>query len=303
MVIHWWLAENNTKGVQVFLKHAFEMEHISTEKRVLELVSRFDSLTSFKNFKLDGKIFDKRDLKERQRERLRKIQNLIDTKKDVRTNFVIYVYTRFADGAADLITSLTAEKMVEKGSINPFLAKALGLRSFDDLARYFVVQTIGRSLGTSFGTVLEITIRAISCGEKGEWWDVVNGDNVWSIKSGPNDMNKDQVTEFSKRAKKAITLNLKPRILMTYGKKPSDVITNTLNDNQLDPAQFTATGKAVYELVIGDPKYHKILLNVFSSYKREGKTLLELVDDLVKIVSLQFKDKYSNVDDLLENTF
>ena len=295
----------NKKVVRDFLRHAFEMENISDEKRISELVNRFDSLDSFKSFDLTKTIFQKYDLKESQRERLRKIQKLIDTKKDVRTNFVTYVYTRFADNAADLITGLTAEKMVEESSINPFLAKALGLNSFDDMARYFVVQTISRSLVTSFGTVLETMIRAISYGEKGEWWDVVSGDNMWSIKSGPNDMNKDQVTEFSKRAKKAkdTNKNAKPRILMTYGKRPWGVITNTLRGNDLDPAQYTATGKEVYKLVTGDAKYHVILLQIFSSYKRQGKTLLDLMDEKVKDLSEQFKSKYPDVDHLLDNTF
>ncbi len=281
------------------------MENISNEERISELVNCFDSLESFKKFDLNGKIFQKRDLNDRQKERLKKIQNLIDTKKDARTNFVTYVYTRFADNAADLITGLTAEKMVEESSINPFLAKALGLHSLDDLARYFVVQTISRSLVTSFGTVLETTIRAISCGEKGEWWDIVKGDNMWSIKSGPNDMNKDQVTEFSKRAKeaKAGNKNAKPRILMTYGKKPWSVITDTLSGNGLDPAQHTATGKQVYELVTGDARYHVILLQIFSSYKRQGKTLLDLIDEKVKDISEQFKSKYPDVDRLLDSTF
>lgn len=299
------MAENDTGGVQVFLEHAFTMEKISSKKRVKQLVRKFDSMDSFKNYDFDQKIFDKRDLRDSQRERLRKIQSLIDTKKDVRTNFVTYVYTRFADNAADLITGLTAEKMVEEGSINPFLAKALGLTSFEDLARFFVVQTISRSLVTSFGTVLETTIRAISCGKKGEWWDVVKGVNMWSIKSGPNDMNKDQVKEFSRNAKKALeeNQNAKPKILMTYGKKPMDVIIDTLKKNELDPAEYTATGKAVYKLLTGDAAYHTNLLNVFSSYKRQGKTLLVLIDEKVKDISKQFKAISRDVDSILDKTF
>ncbi|WP_428325938.1 PmeII family type II restriction endonuclease [Nitrosopumilus sp.] len=299
------MVQNTKDGVQEFLRHAFTMEKISTEKRISDLVSRFDSLESFKNLDVSKKIFEKRDIREAQRERLRKIQNIIDTRKDIQTNFVTYVYNRFAENAADLISGLTAEKMVEESSINPFLAKALGLDNFDDLARYFVVQTMSRSLVTSFGTVLEIIIRVISCGQKGNWWDVVEGDNLWSIKSGPNDMNKDQVTEFSKRAIKAnkANKNSKPRILMTYGKKPHSVISDTLKGKNLDPAKYTATGKQVFELVTGDPNYHSTLLKIFSNYKRQGKTLLEMMDEKVEDLSKQFKQKYKNTNKLLDDTF
>ncbi len=39
--------------------------------------------------------------------------------------------------------------MIDESAINPILAKALGFKDFDSLARFYVYQRIGRSLVTS----------------------------------------------------------------------------------------------------------------------------------------------------------
>ena len=96
--------------------------------------------------------------------------------------------------------------MIRDSSINPFLAKSLGLNDFESLARYYVFQHVGRSVVTSFGSNMEQMIKVLFTGERGVWWDVVRKTKkihyYVSVKSGANDMDKDQAVHFASEAKK-----------------------------------------------------------------------------------------------------
>jgi len=113
---------------------------------------------------------------------------------------------QFSKRMLENINSLDAEKMIETNAINPILVKALGL-GLEDAARYYVYQRIQRSIVTSFGSDMEFIVKRSIEGERGEWWDVVKKyDDVHyyvSVKSGPSDMDKDQVDHFAERAKKS----------------------------------------------------------------------------------------------------
>jgi len=220
--------------------------------------------------------------------------------------------SEFISNAANLINDLSAERMIEESAINPILAKALGFKDFDSLARFYVIQRIGRSLVTSFGMKMENLIKLVVDGEKGEWWDVVKKSNnvnfYVSVKSGPRDMNKDQTTEFSRRAKEIMKKDPKahPLIGMGYGKKVWPVITATLKKQELDPEHHAYVGKNLYALLSGKKDFHKKLLDFVVNVESDvikGKTILELIDDKVNDIAGQFKKKYKTVDDLLLDTF
>jgi len=219
---------------------------------------------------------------------------------------------KFSSKAYEIISKLSAERMVNENAINPFLAKALGFQDFDSLARFYVYQRVGRSLVTSFGMVLEHVIRAIIDGGKGDWWDVVKVSakkNYYiSVKSGPRDMNKDQTIEFSRRAKEVMRGSNKayPLIGMAYGKKVWPVITDTLQKQGLDPQKHALAGKRLYEELTGDKNFYKKMLDMLTKVESKeagGKTILDLVEEKVKEVSNDFKKKYKDVDDLLSDTF
>ena len=218
----------------------------------------------------------------------------------------------FIKNASIIIGKLSAERMIEESAINPILAKALGFKDFDSLARFYVYQRIGRSLVTSFGMKMENLVKIVVDGEKGEWWDVVKkSDKVnyyVSVKSGPRDMNKDQTVEFSRRAKEVMRKDSKahPFIGMGYGKKAWPVITDTLKKQDLDPDRHSFVGKKLYDLLSGEKDYYKKLLDFVVNVESEviqGKTILELIDDKVNEISAGFKKRYKSVDDLLLDTF
>ncbi len=218
----------------------------------------------------------------------------------------------FITRATEIIDDLSAEKMIEESAINPLLAKALGLKDFDSLSRFYVYQRIGRSLVTSFGMRMEKLVELVIGGGKGEWWDVVKNStkaNYYvSVKSGPRDMNKDQTVEFSRRAKKIMKddPNAHPFIAMGYGKKAWPVITDTLLKEGLDPEKHSYVGKELYAFLSGEENYYTKLLDFVVNAESEatkGKTILQMIDEKVVEIRNDFSARYKTVDELLLDTF
>ncbi|RLF03708.1 MAG: hypothetical protein DRK00_08370 [Thermoprotei archaeon] len=219
---------------------------------------------------------------------------------------------RFIRKAIQSINKLTADTLVREAAINPFLVKALGIRDFGSLARFYVYQRVGRSLVTSFGTTIEKVIRALAGGRKAGWWDVVaniRGTTYYmSVKSGPRDMDKDQVQHFASRAKDLLRREpgALPVIAMGYGKEPMGPISPTLRDEGLDPEKHTLTGKGLYEAITGQRESYKRLLELMSDVAEDvlgGTRIIELIEDRVEEIAEEFRRRYRTVDDLLLDTF
>ena len=217
----------------------------------------------------------------------------------------------FIEKAISIIEKLSAEKMIEESAINPLLAKALGLNDFNSLAKFYVYQRVGRGLVTSFGTSIEKLVNLIIGGEKGTWWDIVKKTkrvNYYiSVKSGPRDMNKDQVVEFSRRAKLIMKEDRKayPLIAMGYGKKVWSVIPSTLKSQGLDPKKHALAEKRLYKVLTGEADYGTKLLKliVVQSKVSSKGTVVDVLEKKVITIAHDFKRKYRNVDELLNDTF
>lgn len=219
---------------------------------------------------------------------------------------------KFIEKGIKNIKELTAEEMIRDAAINPFLVKALGIDDFDSLARFYVYQRVGRSLVTSFGTTIEKMVVALSGGEKVTWWDTkvsIQGTPCYlSVKSGPRDMDKDQVQHFARMARELRSRepNAVPIIAMGYGREPLGVIAPTLRQEGLDPDRNTLTGKKLYETITGQQNYHKRLLEITSAValrELSGKRIIQIIEEKAKEISEAFKRKYKTVNDLLLDTF
>lgn len=220
---------------------------------------------------------------------------------------------KFVKNGMENIKGLTVEKMIREASINPFLVKALGITDFDSLARFYVYQRIGRSLVTSFGmTVMEQFVKTLGGGKKGQWWDIKiprEGKALHiSVKSGPRDMDKDQVVHFSREARTLISEDPSaiPLIAMCYGREPLGPIASTLRNEGFDPDETTLTGKELYETLTGQPDYHIKLMELTGKVALktlQDKKFIDIIESKVKEVAEGFKKKYKNVDDLLLDIF
>lgn len=220
---------------------------------------------------------------------------------------------KFVNNGMDNIKELTAETMVKEASINPFLVKALGITDFDSLARFYVYQRIGRSLVTGFGMiVMEHFVRTLGGGKKGQWWDIKipREDKILhiSVKSGPRDMDKDQVVHFAREARTLIKENSSavPLIAMCYGREPLGVIAGTLRNEGFDPDETTLTGKELYKTLTGQPDYHIKLMELTGRVALktlQEKKFIDIIESKVKEIAEDFKRKYKTVDDLLLDIF
>jgi hypothetical protein len=219
---------------------------------------------------------------------------------------------KFVRKSLQNIDELTAKELIQDSAINPFLVKALGISDFDALARFYVYQRVGRSIVTSFGTVIEKMVEALAGGTSGTWWDVVTdigGTKYYmSVKSGPRDMDKDQVQHFAQRARELLQTepNAHPIIAMGYGKGPMGVISPTLRNERLDPDRHTLTGKQLYDTITGVPDYHKKLLQLTSEaavQALQGSKIIEIIENKVNGIAGDFKRRYKTVDELLWDTF
>lgn len=209
------------------------------------------------------------------------------------------------------LDALSAEKLVNTSAINPVLVKALGL-SLEDTARFFVYQRIQRSVVTSFGSDMEFIVKRAMGGKRGVWWDVVKKtkdvDYFVSVKSGPSDMDKDQVDHFAQKAKAEMEKNPKayPIIGMAYGKNLWGVIGKTLLNNGLDPTKHAIFGKKLYNQLTNDPQHYKKLLAAVERGEQKvfgNKTIIEVIEDKVKTITSDFRKKYKDIDELLEDTW
>jgi hypothetical protein len=207
---------------------------------------------------------------------------------------------------------LTANKLVEEGAINPFLVKALGITDFDSLAKFYVYQRVGRSLVTSFGAAIEHLVRALARGTRQGWWDAVQtiGGTPYfmAVKSGPRDMDKDQVKYFAQKAREILKQdpNAVPVIAIGYGRTPWPIIVKTLEEEGLDPKKHLLVGRELYARITGQPDYHGKLLIITDRVALKelaGKKVIDIIEDKVKEVARDFKKKYKTVDDLLLDTF
>ncbi len=73
----------------------------------------------------------------------------------------------FASRAAELITGITPKDLVDEGGLNPYMVVSLGIKNIRDAVELFVYRRVERSLGTSFGNVIEAFLRDLLGGIRG----------------------------------------------------------------------------------------------------------------------------------------
>jgi len=220
---------------------------------------------------------------------------------------------------------------VLEGGVNPYLFASLGVKDFEDVAYFFVQKRVERSLGTSFGSVIEEFLRELLSGKSGKdypgcrgrgakqwvcWWDIViegvykeSGTTfkgrVVSVKSGPADINKDILSEFAREATQAEGQGYRPYLALTYGSQAFNVV-NTLSESLRvagarvdDPGQYVLVGRKVYEALLGQDVYDYVIKR--ASEIRVDVDLRALIDEKVKEIAEQLRIRYRDVNELLRH--
>jgi len=222
----------------------------------------------------------------------------------------------FVSKVKNLIESISAESLIEGGGINPYMVKTLGMKSIKEAVNFFVHRRVERSLGTSFGIVLDNLIRVLLGGMKGKdltkqygnwigWWDAVLPDRkiVISIKSGPADMDKDQVLYFAERAREARKHGFRPFLVFAYGKHAFPVIERYLREEGFPPDEYLRIGREIFEEFLLDSEYYKEVLRICEVAGKDIGDVFELIEKKIESLTEELEKRYQgSLDRLLENT-
>jgi len=231
----------------------------------------------------------------------------------------------FAAKAKELIEKISVEHLVEEGGLNPYMVAALGIDSIEDAVELFVYRHVERSLGTSFGTVIENFLRELLGGKSGKeadprcrgrekqkpwicWWDIVlmqkfveegreYRGTVLSVKSGPADINKDIVERFIEHAREAEANGYRPYLVLTYGRRAFTVAESTLRGWGLDPGKYLLVGREIFKKFLGDPNYYERVIDLIRA-AGGGLDVFELMEKKVRELVEELRKTYG--DDVLK---
>lgn len=235
----------------------------------------------------------------------------------------------FVRKAASLINGISVENLLEEGGLNPYMTASLGINSIDSAVELFVYRRVERSLGTSFGNVIEAFLRDLLGGISGKdmdsqcrgrkrkreerrpwvcWWDIIipevyikkgkkyKGVAI-SVKSGPADINKDIVERFIQHAKEAEKHGYKPYLILTYGKQAFTVASSTLKDWGLNPEEYLLVGRQIFDEFLGDPSYYERVIDLIKKVGFEVD-IFELMNKKIEELSDILRQKYG--DDVIQ---
>lgn len=269
---------------------------INKEKTAL-LIQNFKTLGSFKNADFAGGYSEIR-LNQRQRERLESLKELVDGSAPIKENWIRFLTIKFVKRHTENIRSLSLDDLI----INPFLIKALNLSSPRELIRFSVYHTSAISIVTSMGFTLESMLGRTGArmGRKKEWYDVVKkkyGKSYWiQVKSGPNDVNKDQVVHMSKEFDSKESSTDLPRLGILYGKKTMNTISLNHIKTYLNKwSKRLLIGRELWEFVSDEKNFHKKVLAVIDSVSTnllKGKSINQEIENAIKRITKEFESRY-----------
>lgn len=183
-------------------------------------------------------------------------------------NFLGSICRDFTGRQLVMVENLTLGKIHP----NPFLIRALNLDSPEEVVRLNVYMTATRSIVTSMGFFIQKLL--ISCSESAEsppgksGWDAIkttsDGEKCWiQVKSGPNDMDKDQIVYWAAKIEEKINEGDRAYIGIAYGKRTNKTVTLGLLKQILPNSEMiTLIGRELWDFVSEDTRYTVNLFEV-----------------------------------------
>ena len=246
--------------------------------------------------------------------------SLLELGKEHREVLALRHIQEFVRHAKELIDGIKPEHLIEEGGLNPYMVAALGVDSIEEAVELFVYRRVERSLGTSFGNVIEAFLRDLLGGRSGKdmdprcrrrgkkpwicWWDIViprefekDGKKyrgiAISVKSGPADLNKDIIERFIQHAKEAEDNGYKPYLVLTYGKRAFTVAESTLRTWGLNPKEYLLVGRDIFKEFLGDPDYYERAIDLMRSVSGEID-IFELMERKIKELTEILRKRYGD---------
>lgn len=279
--------------------------------RARSIASYFLSLDEFMTLKskdlgsiktVSGK---KVELSKQEIETIKIIQksNLVDPKLTTAQNYLSAVARAFTKRQLSMIRELSLDKI----NVNPFLVKALNLHNPEEVVRLNVYMVTTRSIVTSMGFFIQNLLIASSeraeGGPEGSGWDLVKVDakskRHWiQIKSGPNDMDRDQVVYWAQKINEKVLRGDKAYIGITYGKRSMKTVTFGILKQLLpDWEMKTLIGKELWDFVSDDPNYHAKLfdtLRVSAQQILHSSSISDEIEKCITRVRKEFIERYGD---------
>jgi|SRR5882672_6450995 len=175
-----------------------------------------------------------------------------------------------------------------------------------------ITMNTSRSIVTSMGFYLEQLVWAssddIEKAPRDSNWDFKltrGGRDHWlQIKSGPNDMDKDQISHWAKRIEEKISAGGEAYLGFAYGKKSAVSVTLGLLKQYLpDWEMRVMVGKDLWHFVSGDPQHHTRLCTILRQAALTVLHKASIVSELnkaVKRITAEFEAKYGHGEEAVE---
>jgi hypothetical protein len=192
-------------------------------------------------------------------------------------NFLASICRDFTGRQLVMVENLTLGKIHP----NPFLIRALNLDTPEEVVRLNVYMTATRSIVTSMGFFIQKLL--ISCSESAEsppgksGWDAIkttsDGEKCWiQVKSGPNDMDKDQIVYWAAKIEEKIQEGDRAYIGIAYGKRTNKTVTLGLLKQILPNSEMiTLIGRELWDFVSEDTRY---TVNLFEVLRQSASQVL-----------------------------
>lgn len=224
----------------------------------------------------------------------------LDANISIPENFLGAISRAFTKRQMAMIEGLNLASL----SPNPLLVKALNIHTPEELIKVNVYMVVTRSIVTSMGFLVEHLLLAssdsIEKGPKGSGWDLVkrkDGGIHWiQVKSGPNDMDKDQIVYWSEKIAEKISEGDRAYIGMTYGKRTNETVTLGLMKHLLpDWEMKILVGRELWDFVSDDPAYHTKLFDTLRRAAQQvlqERSICEEIDKCIERIIGEFTSAY-----------
>jgi len=299
------MTELDTKHEKALIEMLSQKVECVGAKTAIIISENFDSLQEF----LNGTKKDFEGIKNRKNRQMVKteaIDKIIDINKKIPKKLTVRETAFFVLADHWLTTNLnTLEELeLDKIEINPFLAKALSLKTANEIITFNVYQSVTRSIVTSWGMMVENFLIYAGAEKNKHTFTTKEGANpdlkkanasgyeYFQIKSGPNTMNvsmvnslNDVITEMKKSGEICY-------LGMTYGKRNriSSQITNYLKD----VSSSTLIGKELWDHISEEKNYHKKVIGAISNATNGmlKKSFSQMMNDKISEINKQWVKKY-----------
>jgi len=279
---------------------AFVLKHDVglTQGKARSLASYFTDISEFLNITeealanikgVGGKLTI--NLSEEEIKKIMAIKELgyLDNGISVSENFLGAISRAFTKRQMEMIGSLNLAKL----SPNPLLVKALNIHTPEELIKVNVYMVVTRSIVTSMGFFVEQLLLASSDSvrkaPKGSGWDLIktkgSGMHWVQVKSGPNDMDKDQIVFWAEKIAAKVAEGDKAYIGITYGKRTNETVTIGLMKQLLPEWEMkTLIGVELWDFISDDPIYHTRLFDTLRKSAQQVLGQCSICEEIEKCI-------------------